>query len=64
MTHLFLRELVPNNGIFESVESFITFYKTITFNETQHKMHFIDSFRFMASSLDRLSETLESNLNV
>ena len=57
-SYLFLRELVPDNGIFDSVESFISFYKTITVNEIQYEMHFIPSLRFIASSLDRLSENL------
>ena len=34
-SHLFLKELAPDNGIFDSAESFISFYKTITVNETQ-----------------------------
>ena len=58
MTHLFLRELVPDNGIFDSAESFKSFYKTITVKETRYEMYFIYSLRFMASSLDRLSENL------
>ena len=32
---LFHRELVPKNYIFDSLESFILFYKTITVYETQ-----------------------------
>ena len=57
-SHLFLRELVPDNGIFHSAESFISFYKTITVSETQYEMYFIDSPCFVASSLGRLSENL------
>ena len=31
-SQLFFRELVLDNGIFDPVESFISFYKTITVN--------------------------------
>ena len=56
--HLFLINLVPINGIFDLAESFVSFYKTITNNETHCEVHFLDSLRFMASSLDRLSGNL------
>ena len=36
-SYLFLRELVPDNGIFDSLESFTSFYKTIIVNETHTK---------------------------
>ena len=35
-SHLFLRELSPDNSIFDSAESFISFNKTIIVNETQY----------------------------
>ena len=57
-SHLFLREYVPDSSIFDSAESLLSFYKPITANETQYEMRSIDSLRFMASSLNRLSENL------
>ena len=56
-SHLFFRKLVPDNGIFDSAESFISFYKPIIDNETQYKIYFIDSPCFVASLFDRLSES-------
>ena len=42
-SHLFLRALVHDNGIFDAVEGFTLFYKTI---ETQYEMRFTPCYGF------------------
>ncbi|KAK4871823.1 hypothetical protein RN001_015947 [Aquatica leii] len=64
-THLFIKELACNhkniNVIAQNKEKYITFSKTII-NQTgaipPFRLKFLDSFRFMASSLDKLAQNL------
>ena len=58
MAHIFLRDLIPDNGIFDSAESFVSFFKTLSGKETPNEMRLIDSLRFMASSINQPSENL------
>ncbi|XP_050516477.1 uncharacterized protein LOC126891343 [Diabrotica virgifera virgifera] len=71
--HMFIKELITNgeyvSAIAQTKEKYITFSKSILVHKSddlkQHnvylKLRFVDSFRFLAKSLDKLSQTLESS---
>ncbi|XP_050506238.1 uncharacterized protein LOC126884351 [Diabrotica virgifera virgifera] len=70
---MFIKELITNgeyvSAIAQTKEKYITFSKSILVHKNddlkQHnvylKLRFVDSFRFLAKSLDKLSQTLESS---
>ncbi|CAH1099545.1 unnamed protein product [Psylliodes chrysocephalus] len=72
-SHLFIKELTTKkesvSAIAQTKEKYISFSKSILVNKSNNpkvrdtfiKLRFVDSFRFLAKSLDKLSETLESN---
>ena len=61
-SHLFIKQLgkshrsincIPNNE-----EKYISFCKSLSIDEKKIEIRFIDSFKFMASSIDNLSKNL------
>lgn len=64
-SHLFIKHLGGDDGnitaIPENTEKYIAFSKQIN---KRFSLRFLDSFRFMASSLDQLSKNLKNNSSI
>ncbi|XP_072376726.1 uncharacterized protein [Diabrotica undecimpunctata] len=71
--HMFIKELTTNgeylSAIAQTKEKYITFSKSVLVHNSDDskkhnvylKLRFVDSFKFLAKSLDKLSQTLESS---
>ena len=61
-SHLFIKQLGKSHGSINCIpnndEKYISFSKSLAIDEKKFEIRFIDSFKFMASSLDALSKDL------
>ena len=61
-SHLFIKQLGKSHGSISCIpnndEKYISFGKSITVDDKKFEIRFIDSFKFMASSLDALCKNL------
>ena len=61
-SHLFIKQLGKSHGSINCIpnndEKYISFSKSLAVDDKKFEIRFIDSFKFMASSLDALSKNL------